>query len=220
MAVRNLICDTGYSAVAIEDDSEEVEVELGENDQVERSNVIGRHEPRAKRPWTEAEDIQLRNLVSQIGQGLWAAIAAEIPGRSGKQVRERWLNHVSPHVTKRPWSSEEDAMILERHREFGNCWSKIAKLLKGRSDNSVKNRFYTTLKRRLGRAEERGMSSSGTGAVSNSVNGTGSSGVTTGTLSLSGDSGIVKKRRSGKLAQPSEQVEIVEPRCKHTRMWE
>eukprot|EP00737_Agarophyton_chilense_P004759 gb/GEZJ01006296.1/.p1 GENE.gb/GEZJ01006296.1/~~gb/GEZJ01006296.1/.p1 ORF type:complete len:364 (+),score=44.05 gb/GEZJ01006296.1/:130-1221(+) len=106
-------------------------------------------EPKAKRPWTEQEDRLLRALVKQLGQGLWASIAAQIPGRSGKQVRERWLNHLSPNVTKRPWSNEEDEIIMENHRKLGNCWSRIAKLLEGRSDNSVKNRFYTTLKRRI-----------------------------------------------------------------------
>lgn len=102
-----------------------------------------------KRPWTDEEDRSLRRLVEQLGHGLWAAIAAQIPGRSGKQVRERWLNHLSPHVTKRPWSEEEDRLILDSHRQIGNSWSRIARLLQGRSDNSVKNRFYTTLRRRV-----------------------------------------------------------------------
>lgn len=106
-------------------------------------------EPKAKRPWTAAEDVLLRALVSQLGPGLWAAMAQRIAGRTGKQVRERWLNHLSPGVTKRPWSAAEDAAILGAHRRLGNCWSRIAKMLHGRSDNSVKNRFYTTLRRRL-----------------------------------------------------------------------
>jgi hypothetical protein len=107
-----------------------------------------RHEARVKKPWTHAEDELLRALVAQMGVGMWACIAQHIPDRSGKQVRERWLNHLSPTVTKLPWSPEEDRLILETHVQYGNAWSKIARLLKGRSDNSVKNRFYTTLKRR------------------------------------------------------------------------
>lgn len=106
-------------------------------------------EPKAKRPWTESEDIVLRELVQRLGPGLWAAMAQQIPGRTGKQVRERWLNHLSPGVTKRPWSPEEDNVIIENHKRIGNCWSRIAKLLQGRSDNSVKNRYYTTLRRRI-----------------------------------------------------------------------
>lgn len=106
-------------------------------------------EPKAKRPWTESEDLVLRDLVQKLGTGAWAAMAQQIPGRTGKQVRERWLNHLSPSVTKRPWSIEEDNVIIENHKRIGNCWSRIAKLLQGRSDNSVKNRYYTTLRRRI-----------------------------------------------------------------------
>ena len=144
-------------------------------------------EPKTKKPWTEHEDSLLRSLVEQLGQGLWAAIAAQIPGRTGKQVRERWLNHLSPHVTKHPWSAEEDAIIIESHRRFGNCWSRIAKMLHGRSDNSVKNRFYTTLRRRIANPNNPGIR----------------------------EDHISNKRRTSPTPQkPSEQVEIVNRRYK------
>lgn len=158
------------------------------------------NEPKAKRPWTEQEDSLLRSLVEQLGQGLWAAIAAQIPGRSGKQVRERWLNHLSPNVTKRPWSIEEDEIIIESHKRFGNCWSRIAKLLDGRSDNSVKNRFYTTLRRRISTPRatgKRGPAAYAQGALPSK-----------------------KKRKSPTLQQPSEQVEIVNRKYQQPRIWE
>lgn len=113
------------------------------------SSRVQCNEPKAKRPWMESEDIILRGLVKRLGVGLWAAMAQQIPGRTGKQVRERWLNHLSPSVTKRPWSMEEDNIIIDQHKKIGNCWSRISKLLQGRSDNSVKNRYYTTLRRRI-----------------------------------------------------------------------
>lgn len=103
------------------------------------------HEPKTKRPWTEREDAQLRDLTASLGVGLWAAIAEHIPGRTGKQVRERWLNHLSPTVVKRPWSPEEDQIIIAAHAEYGSSWSKICKLLDGRSENMCKNRFWTKL---------------------------------------------------------------------------
>lgn len=103
------------------------------------------HEPKTKRPWTEGEDAQLRELTASLGVGLWAAIAEHIPGRTGKQVRERWLNHLSPTVVKRPWSPDEDRIIIAAHSQYGNSWSKICKLLEGRSENMCKNRFWTKL---------------------------------------------------------------------------
>lgn len=112
-------------------------------------SIIPAHEPKTKRPWTQEEDDLLRALTEHHGVGLWATIAQHIPTRTGKQVRERWLNHLSPGVVKRPWSEEEDRVIIETHLRYGNAWSRIAKMLHGRSDNSVKNRFYTSLRRRI-----------------------------------------------------------------------
>ena len=40
-------------------------------------------------------------------------------------------------------------MIFELHKQYGKSWSKIAEHIPGRTDNSVKNRFYSTLRRNL-----------------------------------------------------------------------
>ena len=36
--------------------------------------------------------------------------------------------------------------IYIKYLEYGTKWSKIAKFLKGRSENMIKNRFYTKIK--------------------------------------------------------------------------
>ena len=40
-------------------------------------------------------------------------------------------------------------MIFEYQLAHGNQWSDIAKLLNGRTDNSIKNHFYSTIRRKI-----------------------------------------------------------------------
>lgn len=83
-------------------------------------------------PWTHEEDKLLIKLVDKYGARKWVAIAEEMKGRSGKQCRERWHNHLNPTLNKQAWSVMEDKQILECHMKMGNKWAEMAKYLPGR----------------------------------------------------------------------------------------
>lgn len=63
----------------------------------------------------------------------------------------RWYNHLNPKINKDPWTEEEELILLEAHQELGNRWKKIAERLSGRTDNAIKNHFYSTMRKKLRR---------------------------------------------------------------------
>ena len=71
-----------------------------------------------KGPWTKEEDEIVIKLVDKNGPRNWSKIAEYLPGRIGKQCRERWHNHLNPDIKKDRWTEDEDLAIMEAHKMF------------------------------------------------------------------------------------------------------
>jgi hypothetical protein len=103
-----------------------------------------------RNPWQPEEDDQVIELVAKYGQS-WALIASLMKDRSGKQIRDRYLNKLKPDINKGEWSQAEDELLMSLCRQIGHKWSKIATYLPGRTEGQVKNRFYSHIKKRMGK---------------------------------------------------------------------
>lgn len=105
---------------------------------------------RTQRLWTPEEDERLLATVSAYPHSKnppWPKIAESIPGRTGKQCRERFKDHLDPSLRQAEWSQTEDATIFRLYSAEGSKWSRMTKLLPGRTDNNIKNRYHHLRKR-------------------------------------------------------------------------
>jgi hypothetical protein len=75
----------------------------------------------------------------------WADLAPQLPGRTGKQIRDRWVNYLNPAINHLPFSRDDDFRLWQGHKELGKRWVEISvKVFQStRSENHIKNRWYS-----------------------------------------------------------------------------
>lgn len=75
----------------------------------------------------------------------WADLAPQLPGRTGKQIRDRWVNYLNPAINHLPFSREDDLRLWQGHKELGKRWVEISVKIfhSTRSENHIKNRWYS-----------------------------------------------------------------------------
>ncbi|KAL8227538.1 hypothetical protein R6Q57_015122 [Mikania cordata] len=98
--------------------------------------------------WSQEEDDILRDQISIHGTDNWAIVASKFKDKTTRQCRRRWFTYLNSDFKKGGWTQEEDMLLCEAQKIFGNRWTEIAKVVSGRTDNAVKNRFSTLCKKR------------------------------------------------------------------------
>lgn len=103
------------------------------------------------------EDEVLKSLVKNYGSKKWKKISVlmskhkNVSYKSPKQCRDRWVNKLNPELTQNSWTIEEEKLLIIKQRQLGNKWSSISKFFIGRSACSIKNHFYSLIRKNIRR---------------------------------------------------------------------
>lgn len=100
---------------------------------------------KAKRiPFTDSENYTIRYCVKILGEN-WDLISQKLPGRTPKQIHDRWVNYLRDGLIKAPWTNKEDGILIDLYNKIGPKWTKMMINLPGRSGNDIKNRWHKHL---------------------------------------------------------------------------
>lgn len=102
-----------------------------------------------KGSFTEKEDDLFIAHVKEYGPNKWGLLAKQMTGRTVQQCCMRWKNYLDPSLKKEAWTQEEDELLFKLQRTYGNCWRKIAALMTGRSGNAIRNRWCSSVSKRI-----------------------------------------------------------------------
>ena len=105
-------------------------------------------------PWTQEEDSRVISAILSMDTSIpttttagtslvrWAELATKFPGRTGKQIRDRWTNYLNPMIDRKPFTRDEDEQLWHGQKVYGNKWVEISENIFDckRSENQVKNR--------------------------------------------------------------------------------
>ena len=96
-----------------------------------------------KGPWTTYEDLMLRKWVEEHGPKNWRLCSKNIPGRNQSQCRQHWNIKLKPNLIVGNWTSKEIFLIIVFYKKFNGSWKKIVPIFKSRTENAIKNIFFS-----------------------------------------------------------------------------
>lgn len=63
-----------------------------------------------------------------------------------------WMHHLDPNLLKEKWSAAENKKLFDLHSKYGSHWKEIASHFPGRTDNGIKNQFFSIIRKSLRKA--------------------------------------------------------------------
>lgn len=106
-----------------------------------------------RKKWTKKEDQLLTATIKTLGAEDWKLVQKKMEDKgikkTLKQLKVRWTNQISPSLKKDKWSEEESERLFDSYLIYGNKWKRFAEEYEGRSDNCVKNRFFSMIRKAM-----------------------------------------------------------------------
>lgn len=108
--------------------------------------------------WTQEvifiqEDQALKEFVQKLGTKKWKIVSKHFNSslnlsRTPKQCRDRWTNYLKDYKMN-SFTTQEISCMIHYFDVYGSQWAKISKHLNGRTENQIKNFFYSTIRRNI-----------------------------------------------------------------------
>jgi len=111
----------------------------------------------SKTDFLKEQDIQLQNLITTYGTKDWNLVSEALNSafphniKTPRQCFARWQELLEIESSKKVWTEQDELAMIIAHKRHKNRWADISEALKGRSNNTIKNKFYSVFRKIRGK---------------------------------------------------------------------
>jgi hypothetical protein len=132
-----MVSNTSFSKMFSQAQMQQMKKQMLQEAQRQMSRAPGR----LRSKFTEEEDSRLKTIVQQNPHCTWHDVATFFPGKTVRQVRDRYNNYLAPQLNHSAWTAAEDSLLREKFALYGPQWRVLKQFFAGRSDVNIKNRW-------------------------------------------------------------------------------
>ncbi|KAH0794475.1 Myb-like DNA-binding domain containing protein [Histomonas meleagridis] len=104
----------------------------------------------SRRSFSVEEDAIIIKCVALFGDKAWKEISKYLPDRTPRQISERYCTYLKPGISFEPWTKAEDDLLRQKVNELGTKWKLISTYFPNRSQNNIKNRWNSYVRKTVG----------------------------------------------------------------------
>lgn len=109
----------------------------------------------SKKPFSIDEDNFLSSIINMIGEKNWVVASKLMKqgnyDRNPRQCRDRYYHYLDPKINKSDWTKQEDELLMKSVEIHGKKWKMMEKIIPGRSEVSIRNRYNLVLRKKMKR---------------------------------------------------------------------